>query len=94
MLKTYLITVGIVSLITFIAFAVDKAKSKKESNSRIPETVLLSLIDFGGAAGGILGMYTLRHKTVFKTKFHFIISVWLALFVQAAIAVYLGWVTL
>ena len=94
MLKTYLITVGIVSLITFIAFAVDKAKSKKESNSRIPEAVLLSLIDFGGAVGGILGMYTLRHKTIFKTKFHFIISVWLALFAQAAIAIYLGWVTL
>lgn len=94
MLKTYLITIGIISLITFTLFAVDKLRSKKESNSRIPELVLLSMIGFGGAAGGILGMYTLRHKTIFKTKFHFIISVWLALFAQAAIAIYLGWVTL
>lgn len=94
MLKTYLIIIGIVSLITFTAFAIDKIKSKKESNSRIPEMALLSLIGFGGAVGGILGIYTLRHKTIFKTKFHFIISVWLALFAQAAIAIYLGWTTL
>ncbi|MBR6650548.1 MAG: DUF1294 domain-containing protein [Clostridia bacterium] len=94
MLKVYLITVGIVSLITFIAFAIDKIRSKKETNSRIPELVLLSMIDFGGAVGGILGMYVFRHKTIFKTKFHFIISAWISLAVQAAIAVYLGWVTL
>ncbi|MBO5196320.1 MAG: DUF1294 domain-containing protein [Clostridia bacterium] len=94
MLKTYLITVGIVSLITFTAFAIDKIKSKKETKSRVPELALLSMIGFGGAVGGILGMYIFRHKTIFKTKFHFIISAWLALATQAAIAIYLGWVTL
>ncbi len=94
MLKAYLITIGTISLITFILFAVDKLRSKKESNRRIPELTLLSLIGFGGAVGGILGMYTLRHKTIFKTKFHFIISVWIALLAQVAIAAYLGWVTL
>ena len=94
MLKTYLITIGVVSLITFICFAVDKARSKNESKSRIPEVILLSMIGFGGAFGGLLGMYALRHKTIFKTKFHFIMSLWAALFVQAAIVVYIGWVTL
>ncbi len=94
MLKTYLITIGIASFITFIAFAIDKVKSKKETSSRIPEIVLLSMIGFGGAVGGILGMYTLRHKTIFKTKYHFIISVWAALIVQITIMTYLGLVTL
>jgi uncharacterized membrane protein YsdA (DUF1294 family) len=69
-------------------------RSKKETNSRVPEIVLLSMIGFGGAFGGLLGMYALRHKTIFKTKFHFIISVWAATLVQAAIAIYIGWVTL
>ncbi len=91
MLKSYLLVIGVMSLVTFIMFVIDKSRSKKENKSRIPESVLLSMIGFGGAAGGLLGMYSLRHKTIFKTKFHFIISVWAATFVQSAIAIYMGW---
>jgi uncharacterized membrane protein YsdA (DUF1294 family) len=78
------------SLVTFITFAADKIRSKKETNSRTPEIVLLSLITFGGAFGGLFGMYLLRHKTNFVTKFHFGITVWLSAAVQAALAVLLG----
>ncbi len=90
MLKTYLITLLIMSLITFFAFLIDKVKAKKETNRRIPEMILLSMIGFGGGAGGLIGMYSLRHKTVFKTKFHFIISVWLAAAAQVSIVFYIG----
>lgn len=88
-MKPYLITLLLMSVITFFAFLIDKAKSKKDDSRRIPEAVLLSMIGFGGAVGGLVGMYTLRHKTIFKTKYHFIITVWLAAAVQAAILIYI-----
>lgn len=86
LMKIYGIVLGVMNLLTFIAFAVDKFKSKNEENSRMPEVALLSLMSFGGAVGGLIGMYVLRHKTNFKTKFHFGVTVWLSLLVQAAIA--------
>jgi uncharacterized membrane protein YsdA (DUF1294 family) len=88
--QAYLILLGVMSLVAFITFAADKIRSKKETNSRTPEIVLLSLITFGGAFGGLCVMYLLRHKTNFVTKFHFGITVWLSAAVQAALAVLLG----
>ena len=87
--KIYLILLAAMSIITFFVFAVDKIRSKKETNTRTPEIVLLSLFTFGGAVGGLGGMYLLRHKTNFATKFHFGITVWPAFLVQAALAVML-----
>ena len=84
--KIYLILLAAMSGITFLVFAIDKIKSKKETNARTPEIVMLSLITFGGAVGGLAGMYLLRHKTNFATKFHFGITVWLAFLVQVALA--------
>ena len=52
------------------------------------EAVLLSLADFGGGPGALAAMYLFRHKTIFKTKYHFIISVWLAAGIQTALAMY------
>ncbi|MBQ7836248.1 MAG: DUF1294 domain-containing protein [Clostridia bacterium] len=88
MLKIYLIVIGVISLITFIAFAIDKRQAKEERR-RIPEAILLALMDFGGAVGGLIGMYALRHKTIFKTKFHFVITAWLASILQIAILIYI-----
>ena len=81
----FLILEGVMSLITLLTFAFDKFRSKNEANARTPEIVLLSLISFGGAIGGLIGMYVLRHKTNFVTKFHFGITVWLSALLQAAI---------
>ena len=89
MLKIYLVVCGIMSVITFLMFGIDKLFSKKESNPRIPESVLLGTTSFGGGLGGILGRSVFRHKTVFKTKFHFSIGVWIAFLLQAALAVYM-----
>lgn len=85
----YLIVIAVMSLITLITFAVDKKQSGNESNGRIPEIVLLSLASMGGSVGALIGMYVLRHKTNFTTKFHFAITAWLSLAVQAALLIIL-----
>ena len=56
------IVVGVVGLITFILYGVDKAKAKSGS-WRISEKVLLLFSFFGGAIGGIFAMALFRHKT-------------------------------
>jgi uncharacterized membrane protein YsdA (DUF1294 family) len=75
------------SVITLIFFAADKKNSSREGKGRIPEIVLLSLCSFGGALGTLIGMYVLRHKTNPITKFHFFVTLWLSLAIQAALAV-------
>ena len=57
-----LMYVGIVSLILCIYMYIDKERSKKRE-WRISEKTLLTLGFFGGAIGGVLGMYLFRHKT-------------------------------
>lgn len=51
-----------VSLVTFIAYGVDKIKAKRGSE-RISEQRLLILAFIGGAVGALLGMLLFRHKT-------------------------------
>ena len=46
---------------------IDKQKAKK-AKRRIPEKTLFGLAFFGGAIGGIAGMYIFRHKTK-KSRF-------------------------
>jgi uncharacterized membrane protein YsdA (DUF1294 family) len=91
MLKVYLYLalLVIMSLISLICFAVDKKNSSKEGRDRMPEIVLLTLTTFGGSIGAFIGMYVLRHKTNPVTKFHFAITTWLSLAVQAGLGVLL-----
>ncbi len=53
---------GLLSLITFITYGIDKLKAKNGS-WRISEKALLFLSIFGGAFGGYAGMCLFRHKT-------------------------------
>ena len=62
MLKYYLLALGIISVITFFAYAIDKSKARRGA-WRTPEKVLLGLSFFGGALGGSLAMALCRHKT-------------------------------
>ena len=87
MFEIYLIILAVMSILTIIVFAIDKKLSKKESNARIPEIVLLSLMSFGGAVGGIIGINVLRHKTNPITKFHFAVTAILSAAVQIVLLV-------
>ena len=58
----FLIYVVALSLITYFTYVIDKVKAKKGA-WRIPEKVLLGLSSFGGALGGLIAMYSVRHKT-------------------------------
>ena len=52
----------LLSIITFIAYGVDKNKAKK-GKYRTKEKTLLCLSFFGGAFGGYPAMLIFRHKT-------------------------------
>lgn len=63
-----LVLLGVMSLISFVVFGVDKSIAKKsngrKSNGRrVPEAVLITLTVLFGAAGSLLGMLLFRHKT-------------------------------
>ncbi len=57
----------IMSLILFITMGVDKRRAVKGAY-RVPERKLFALAFFGGAIGGLGGMYAFHHKTR-HTKF-------------------------
>ena len=76
--------VAIVSLILCILMYVDKEKAIKKE-WRISEKTLLTLGFFGGAVGGVLGMYLFRHKTkhnIFAFGFPLMAAVHIYLIVQ------------
>ena len=57
-----LIYLATINLIAFSAMCIDKRKAKK-GKRRIKEMTLFTLVLLGGWIGGIVGMYTFRHKT-------------------------------
>ena len=69
--------VAVLSVINFVVYVEDKRRAK-QGLYRIPEAVLLSLSFFGGAAGGLLAMKTVRHKTKhwYFTAVNFLGLVW------------------
>lgn len=74
-----------INVIAFLAMGIDKWKAKRNA-WRIPEQTLLSLVVLGGGIGGIVGMYTFRHKT---KKPRFFIGFPLILIIEIAVAIYL-----
>lgn len=83
--KYILIYLILINLITFLTYAADKQKAKK-NKWRIPEKTLISLALIGGSIGAWLGMQTFRHKTQ-KPKFK--IGVPCIILFQTAILAYL-----
>lgn len=63
----YLIAWAVMSVVSFVVYAYDKAQAKG-GGWRIPEKTLLLLSLLMGAPGALCGMYLLRHKTL-KPKF-------------------------
>ena len=58
----FCIVVFIMSAISLVLYMLDKARAKK-GVWRIPEAVLLGVGFLGGAAGSLLAMKKIRHKT-------------------------------
>lgn len=90
-LIVYLAVLLVMSIVTLILFAVDKKRAQRGASGaeRLPERTLLLAMSFGGAAGGLIGMYALRHKTDKRGKFHFLLSVWTAVVLQLGVLVFL-----
>ncbi|MBQ6078111.1 MAG: DUF1294 domain-containing protein [Clostridia bacterium] len=80
---------GVMNLITFIVYAVDKRIAQKNRGGRrVPERTLLLLAFCGGCIGALLGMYLLRHKTK-HAKFVVLVPVAVLLWVAAFVALVL-----
>ena len=79
--KILMIYLGIINVITFLAFAIDKINAVK-GKRRIKILTLLGLAFVGGSLGALLGMYTLRHKTKVD---YFTVGVPLIIVVQVAV---------
>ena len=79
--KILMIYLGIINVITFLAFAIDKLHAVK-GKRRIRIITLLGLVFVGGSAGALLGMYTLRHKTKVD---YFTVGVPLIMIMQAVV---------
>ena len=69
------------NLVTFAAFGIDKWKAVR-NRPRIRIATLLGLSFFGGAAGGLAGMYLFHHKT---RRDYFAVGLPLMLAAQAAV---------
>ena len=76
---------GVINLITFIVFGIDKLAAIK-NRSRIKIVTLLGLSFIGGSVGGLLGMYLFRHKT---QKDYFTVGIPLMLVMQAVFIFFL-----
>lgn len=79
--KILMISLGIVNVITFLAFAIDKINAVK-GKRRIKILTLLGLVFVGGSLGALLGMYSLRHKTKVN---YFTVGIPLIIVVQVAV---------
>ena len=83
-LKIVLVWLAVMNVVTFVLYAVDKAKAK-QNKWRIRESTLLLTSFLGGSIGAMAGMFVLRHKTKHAA---FLILVPLSLVLHAAL---LGW---
>ncbi|MBO5348551.1 MAG: DUF1294 domain-containing protein [Clostridia bacterium] len=66
-LKSFILYLIAINIITFLTMGIDKWKAKRGS-WRIKESTLFTMVLLGGGIGGILGMTVFRHKTK-KLKF-------------------------
>ena len=81
---------GIMNLVTFIVFAIDKTNARA-NRSRIKIVTLLGLSFAGGSVGGLISMYLFRHKT---QKDYFTVGMPLIIVMQVVVLFYLmnaGW---
>ena len=83
--RFYLLLLCCMSVITFFVMGSDKRRAIRGAR-RVPEARLFLLALLGGGIGGLLGMYTFRHKT---RHLHLVIGFPLIAAVQILAALYL-----
>ena len=83
----YVIYLIIISLITFIAYFLDKKKAQARVY-RTKEVVLLGLSFIGGAFGGFPSMLIFRHKTKLEHWYFTFVNV-LGILIHTACLIYL-----
>jgi uncharacterized membrane protein YsdA (DUF1294 family)/cold shock CspA family protein len=83
--KSLALSYFIISFITFIAYALDKSKARRNA-WRTPESTLHLLALIGGWPGAAIAQKTLRHKSQ-KTAFRIVF--WLTLVVNNSVLVWL-----
>ena len=84
-LVSLLIAEIVMSIVTLLAYKIDKTKAKK-GKWRTKEKTLLILPWLMGGVGGIFGIYSVRHKT---NHWYFPLNNVLALIVQFALFAYI-----
>lgn len=84
-LNYILIYLGIINVLEFILFFIDK-KCAEYNRWRIAEKTLVIISLLGGSIGGILGMYLFHHKT---RKNAFSIGLPLIFIIEVALIIYL-----
>ena len=84
-MKTEIIYLIIINIITFITYGIDKAKARKGA-WRITEKTLIGLAVAGGSIGALAGMSFFHHKT---RKPLFKIGIPVILLIEAAAAAWL-----
>lgn len=83
-----LVYVSALSVLSFLLFAVDKAKAKL-NRRRIPERVLLLIAGLGGSFGAFAAMQLLRHKTNCRRHPQFAIGIPVMMAAHGALLVWL-----
>lgn len=81
--KIFILYYVFINLITFVLFWVDKKRAIK-GKYRISEKALLLSSFIGGALGGLISMYTFRHKTK-KAAFYLSLPIMLVLHIAATV---------
>lgn len=79
----------LINIVTFIIYALDKNRARKDKY-RIPEKHLVLLGVLGGSGGALMSMSVFRHKTQHK-KFYLGIPLIILLQVVLSIVIYFLW---
>ena len=82
-MEIYLGLIILMSIITFILYAIDKKRAIK-NKWRIKEATLLLSSFLLGSIGGLIGMYGLRHKT---QHWYFVVVNFLSLIIHIVLGV-------
>lgn len=82
-MEIYLGLIILMSIITFILYAIDKKRAIK-NKWRIKEATLLLSSFLLGSIGGLIGMYGLRHKT---QHWYFVVVNFLSLIIHIFLGV-------